>query len=120
MHSPGAELDDQPEITDVMENEESNLCDTEEADDGTVVETPTLTEEVNDVLSQLASSSNTVGDALPSETLLKHPWAPNSADLPSIVLTSHCSLNVNGISIILSRFGKRFDLPIALSSVALQ
>ncbi len=24
--------DDQPEITDVMENEESNLCDTEEAD----------------------------------------------------------------------------------------
>ncbi len=51
-----------------MGNEESNLCDTEEADDGTVVETPTLTEEVNDALSQLASSSITVGDALPSET----------------------------------------------------
>ncbi len=92
MHSPGAELDDQPEITDVMENEESNLCDTEEADDGTVVETPTLTEEVNDALSQLASSSNTVGDALPSETLLKHPWAPDSADLPSIVLPKSMSL----------------------------
>ncbi len=51
-----------------MGNEESNLCDTEEADDGTVVETPTLTEEVNDAFSQLASSSITVGDAaLPSE-----------------------------------------------------
>ncbi len=84
MHSPSAELDDQPEITDVMENEESNF--------GTVVETPTLTEEVNDALSQLASSSNTVGDALPSETLLKHPWAPNSADLPSIVLLKSLSL----------------------------
>ncbi len=82
MHSPGTELDDQPEITDVMENEESNLCDTEQADDGTVVETPTLTEEVNDALSQLASSSNTVVDALSSETLLSHPLAPNSEDLP--------------------------------------
>ncbi len=49
-------------------------------------------EEVNDALSQLASSSNTVGDALPSETLLKHPWAPNSADLPSIVLPKSLSL----------------------------
>ncbi len=68
------------------------MCDTEEADDGTVVETPTLTQEVNDTLSQLASSSKTVGDALPSETLLKHPWAPISADLPSIVLPKSLSL----------------------------